>query len=365
MSVPSGPPHGDNAAVPSKIKSAINRSYTAICTVAVGVWDFGVRYLNAFVSFFGILGTISIAALLIAGFALYWSWQHEDLRPIVSSVAAGLGVGLAAIAGFIETKADKSARWILATAAGGFTILFAWFTAADLTNQLKDKTEITASQADRLRFLSADIVYYLSRLKSSQPDEYHRVLADIGDRLRSRFRDEISKHRPPFRSIEFDPSRDVIEIIEAMEGKERNGHSVVISGEIESALDHPDVGTSRFNRYLSIESERTRNAALGEGQCWNSEGICRERTAWVFHQLARGLLKIGRNLKAAGRPEAEYQPKLAEGLKHACSAVQLFPPNGFTTQVPSTRVVEKALWDELGKGPAKTPEPRTCLGLQS
>jgi hypothetical protein len=349
-----------NAPQDGKTKSVIKRAYCAMGAAFVAAWEWGATSLNAFVSFFGILGAISIVALLFAAFALYWSWQHEDLRPIVSSIAAGLGVGLAAIAGFIETKADKSARWILAAAAGGFTILFAWFTASDLTNQLREKTEITVSQAERLRFLSDDMVYYL---KSLPADEYQRTLADLGHRLRSRFRDETSRHRPPFRSIEFDPSRDMIEIIDKMEGKERNGHAVVISGEIESALDHPDQGTSRFHTYLEIEAGRGRSGALGE--CRNPEGICRERTAWVFHQLARGLLKIGQNLKAARRPEAEYQPKLAEGLKHACSAVQLFPPNGFTTQVPSTRTVERDLWDELGKGPVQKPEPRTCLGLQS
>jgi hypothetical protein len=198
------------------------------------------------------------------------------------------------------------------------------------------------------------------------PDQYRRALADLGfDKLRARFRNAISKHELPFHSIEFDSSRDIIGVIERMENKNKNGHAIVISGEIAAALDHPSEGVDEFHTYLEVEAETTRDGALGAEVCRNPEGFCRERTAWVFHQLARSLLKIGRRLKATGRPEAEYRQKFSQGLAHACSAIKLFKAHGFTDQVPSTRTVEKALWDELGKGPPQEPQPNTCLAPQT
>lgn len=332
--------------------------WSAIGTVAGVLRTWLAVHRDKLIKFFGVIGSITIVALLLSGFILYWTWQHEELRPIVSAIAGGLGVLLGAIAALIEDKGEKSARWILAISAGVFTGWFAWYTTSDLTDQLKEKTELAELGETRVRLLRDDIVKYVRPLRV---DEYRRVLTQAGfDNLRGRFNEAITKHRPPFRSIEFESSRDIIYIIRQLEGENKNGHALYIQGEIERFLGLPDRGNQRFYTYLEVENLKTRTGELGALPCQNPEGVCRERTAWVFNLLARNLLQQGRDLKAAGRPEAQYREVFSEALKHACSAIKLFPDNGFT-QPPPTRALEKALSDELGKGATRTPKAGECL----
>src|ERR1700730_16147437 len=83
------------------------------------------RPIKYFVRFLRPVSAVSIGLLCVAGLALLWTWQHEDWRPYVSATARGAGVLLAAVPALIH-EAEKPARWILVTAGGAFTTLFAW-----------------------------------------------------------------------------------------------------------------------------------------------------------------------------------------------------------------------------------------------
>jgi hypothetical protein len=98
----------------------------------------------------GVINAVTIAGLLLTGLILFWTWRYDEWRVFVSALAGGLGVVLATIAGFIETKTEKPARWTLAIAAGIFTVFFAWYTTSDLTEHLKAKTELVDLQKNQI-----------------------------------------------------------------------------------------------------------------------------------------------------------------------------------------------------------------------
>jgi len=343
----------------STIGNALKRLFAAIGNAVIAVVCALTWLFTRLVNFFGVIGSITIVGLLIGASVLTWAWQHEELRPLLSAIAGGLSVVLAAIAGFIETKAEPSARWILVAAAGIFAVWFSWYTTDDLTDQLKAKTEIADLQQQRIQLLRDDIVDYVKPLPT---DEYRRILTVAGfDKLRSRFNDAITKHSPPFRSLDFEPSRDIIYIINRLEGENKNGHALYLTGEIERILKHPDRGSQRFYTYLEIENNRTRDGVAGATPCRTPEGFCRERTAYIFHLLANNFYQDGLALKAVGRTEATYKESFSTALKHACTAIKLFPPNGFN-QTTSERTLEKLLFAELGMvAPSTPPGPGACL----
>jgi hypothetical protein len=312
---------------------------------------------NKFIDFFEISGSIIIVVLLLGGGALVWAWQTAQLQSFVAVIASGTAVVFAAVAGF---TANILARWLLIAVAGVFTMWFSWFSVADLTGQLKEATDLASARQERLQLVLDDLANnYFNQLPG---DEKRKAVAIVGhDILRKRFREIILKHQQPFHSAEFDANRDMIYLLSKLVDENRNGHILYIKGEIERALNHPDVGGQRFHDYLEFENYVTRNGKLGTEQCKNPDGLCRERTAWIFNLFARDLLQKGRSLKAAGAPEAVYKEKFNEALKHVCSAIELYGNDGFT-QVPTTRTVERSLHEELGKAiPTTKPGPGVCL----
>ena len=312
-----------------------------------------ISYLTVIGNFFGVAGYVILVALVLGGTALVWAWQNEELQPLVAAIAGGAAVVLATAAGF---TANIFARAILVAAAGAFAAWFSWYTVKDLTDQVKEKTQLAERTQRRLQLALDDIVDFVKPLPK---DEYRKIVTIAGfDNLRNRFKDAI-KRQPPFNSTHFESSHDVIYVLQKLEGS-KNGHALAVSGEILRALKHPD-SESQFYAYLEHEKLSTRNGLTGSEECRTPEGYCRERTAWIFHQLARDILEQGRRLKAAGKPEAEYRQKLAEALKHACSAIKLYPHDGFS-QLPTTRTVERSLHEELGRTiPEKAPEAGACL----
>jgi hypothetical protein len=304
--------------------------------------------------FFEVTGLIVLLVLLLGGSALVWAWQNEDLQPLVAAVAGGAAVVLAAVAGFTTST---SARIILVSAAGAFAVWFSWYSVKDLTDQLKEKTQLAERRQQRLQLALDDIVDYIKPLPK---EEYRKALTTAGyDKLRKRFQNAL-KHKPPFSTSDFEASEDIIYVLQKLETN-KNGHALYIGGEILWALRHPD-SESQFYMYLEQENKyNTRNGVIGAEQCRTPEGYCRERTAWIFHQLARNFLEQGNGLKAAGKPEQEYKEKFAEALKHACSAIKLFPGHGFS-QPPSTRSLERSLYEGIGKAiPQEPPQPGACL----
>jgi hypothetical protein len=313
--------------------------------------------VKALTTFFGTSGSVAVLVLLLAGGLLWWVWREEELRPFVAAMAGGTAVVMAAVAPFTE---NLVARWLLIAAAGGFTVWFSWFTVKDLSDQLKDANRLAEMRRQRLEMTIDDLAKtYFSKLAEA---EKGNAVAIIGyDILRERYKKEILSHTPPFRNAEFDPSRDMIDLLSKIVDADRNGHVLTIQGEIERALGHTDQGSQRFYTYLELEKKNsTRSGELGGEPCKNPQGFCRERTAWIFNLLARDFLQQGRKLKAGGAAEAVYKEKLDEALKHACSSIKLFP-NGFS-QPPSTRQVERSLFEELGKPiPGAAPQPGICL----
>jgi len=311
------------------------------------------RPIQQCVGFFGRAGFLSLVLLLASAIILFWTWQNEDWRAYVSATAGGLGVMLGASAGLVN-EGEKQARWILAIAGGVFTAWFAWYTTADLTHEIQAKAEIADQFAGRLQLAKSDLIDYLRPLPQ---DEIRGVLTEAGDKLRSRFNGAI-KRSPPFRSSSFDSSRDVIDTIIALSNN-NNGHVQYFLGEIERKLGDPDRGHQRFYAYLEAEGNRTRNGVIGAAACRNADGFCRERTAWIFHLMANDFYAYGKELKAKHRPEHEYRAIFLTALKYTCSAITLFPKDGFSDpgQTIATRGIERFLADELREGCRASAEP--------
>jgi hypothetical protein len=332
--------------------SLVKATGNAVRVAVLFLW----QMVKALTGFFGLSGSVAGLLLLLVGGALVHAVEYEELRPFVAALASGMAVVLAAVASFTQ---NLVARGLLIAAAGGFTIWFSWFTVKDLSDQLKGANDLAEMRRQRLEMTLDDLAKkYFNKLAEA---EKGNAVAAIGyDILRERYKNGILSHNPPFRNAEFDPSRDMIDLLSKIVDADRNGHVLYVQGEIERALGHADLGSQRFYTYLELEKNRTRNGELGGEPCKNPQGFCRERTAWIFNLLARDFLQQGRKLKAARAPEAVYKEKLNEALKHACSSIKLFP-NGFS-QPPSTREVERSLFEELGKPlPGAAPQPGICL----
>ena len=314
------------------------------------------QLIKELTNFFGLAGSVAALVLLLVGGALVLAWQEAELRAYVAAAAAGAAIVLAAAASFTE---NLVARWLLITAAGAFTVWFSWFSVKDLNDQITEARDLAEARRQRLEMTLDDLAKkYLNKLAEPEKDS---AVAIIGyDMLRERYRSKFLSHDPPFSNAEFDASRDMIDLLSKIVDADRNGHVLYIQGEIEQALGNLEGGTQRFYRYLELEKNSTRNGELGGEPCKNPQGFCRERTAFIFTELARDFLQQGKNLRAAGDPEAVYKEKFNEALKHACSSIKLFP-KGFS-QPPSTREVERSLFKELGNPiPAVSPKPGICL----
>jgi hypothetical protein len=314
------------------------------------------RSLQAFrwiVRVLGPKGSIAIPILLLVAFAFFWAWDQEEWRPVVSAAAGGLAALLAALTRLLKDD-EAAAKWILTIGAVGFSATFAWYTTTTLTNKLTEQTEVAQRREARLQLLKDDVVEYAQQLPK---EDSARILTGAGVKLRDRFNAAIGR-KPPFRNQDFDPSEDIIYIIKKLDPN--NGHGLYLSGEIERSLGGLSKGRQRFYEYLELEKGRTRNGEVGVTACRNSEGFCRERTAWIFHLLANDFYQYGRSLKSAGRPALEYRAAFSTALKHACSAIAYFPPNGFSDalQATGTRSLERMLSEELGQGCEKKEEPK-------
>jgi hypothetical protein len=298
-------------------------------------------------------GSVAIPALLLIAFAFFWAWDREEWRPFVSAAAGGLAALLAALTRLLKDD-EAAAKWILTIGAVAFSAAFSWYTTTTLTNKLAEQTEIARHLEARLQLLKDDAVDYAQQLPK---EDTPRILTAAGAKLRDRFNAVIGR-KPPFHVRDFDPSEDLIYIIKKLDPY--NGHALYLSGEIERSIGGLSKGRQRFYEYLEQEKGRTRNGEVGITACRNPEGFCRERTAWIFHLLALDFYQYGKNLKSTGHPAIEYQAAFSTALKHACSAIAYFPPNGFgdALQGTATRALEKALSDELGQGCEKKAEPK-------
>jgi len=293
----------------------------------------------------GLLGWASLAVLLALTLGILFLWQRTEWQSALSAVIAGLGATLGSAVALLEGRQVR-ARLLLVLAGGIFTAWFAYYSTSDLAEQLRTKSE-------RLDFLRADLLDYLKPLPAP---EIQPVLKAAGEKLRTRFNEVIAR-KPPFNRSDFDASRDLIELISKLD--DNNGHVHYFLGEIDRGLGDVAGGDQQFYAYLAAEHGRTRQGALGYPPCDTPEGYCRERTAWIFHLLANDFYKDGLKLEEANNPDAPA--RFATALLHACSAIKLFPPNGFNSpsQGISTRTLETLLLQKLGSKAKPCPSPET------
>lgn len=339
MTLPNTPQPGSERALVASVGRSILRSVTSP--------------VERVVQFFGTIGSVAILCLLAAAFAFFWAWQHEEWQAFVSATAGGLAALLAALTRLLKDE-DTPAKWVLTIGAIAFSAAFSWYTTTTLTNKLAEQADIARQREARVQLLKDDIVEYVRPLSK---EELARVLTEGGAKLRARFNVAVGR-KPPFRDRDFEASEDIIYVLQKLD--RTNGHAIYISGEIERMLGGLSKGRQRFYEYLELEGDRTRSGEIGVTACRNAEGFCRERTAWIFHLLANDFYAYGKSLKLASRPAYEYTAAFSTALKHACSAIELFPPDGFNDalQAMATRALEKVLSDELGQScpPKAKPE---------
>jgi hypothetical protein len=271
----------------------------------------------------GVLGWGSLVILLVLTFGILFLWQRTEWQSALSAVIAGLGATLGSAVALLEGRQTK-ARLLLVLAGGIFTAWFAYYSTSDLAEQLRTKSE-------RLDFFRADLLDYLKPLPVP---EIQPVLKEAGEKLRTRFNEEIAR-KLPFSRSDFDASRDLIELISKLD--DNNGHVHYFLRKIDRGLGDVAGGDQQFYAYLTAEHGRTRQGALGYPPCDTPEGYCRERTAWIFHVLANDFYEDGIRLEQANNPDASA--RFSTALLHTCSAIKLYPPNGFNspTQGISTR----------------------------
>jgi hypothetical protein len=294
----------------------------------------------------GKVGGTSLLLLIIVGLLFVWMWQNKEWQSYIGAATGGLGAMLGASAGLF--REGNKARWIMAIAGGIFTAWVTWYTVSDLSQELREKTEITEQLSKRLDTAKQDSAYYLKLIPTN---DLSRVLTEAGWKIRDRFLLAIAKR--PFIRRDFDTTEDGLELIESIDGD--NGHVHYFRGLMDRMRGDPGKGRQNFYAYLAKEERSqpsTRTGEVGALPCRTPEGFCRERTAWVFHLLANDFYAEAMARKKAGLPLEAYHTYLSEALDHACTAVKLFSPNGFTdpSQLTPTRDLVKLLSAELGRG---------------
>jgi hypothetical protein len=293
----------------------------------------------------GTVGGISLLLLVLVGLLFLWMWQTKDWQAYVGAAAGGLGAMLGASAGLF--REGERARWIMAIAGGVFTAWVTWYTVSDLNHDLKEKTEAAELLAKRLDTAKIDTAYYLKLIP--QPN-LAPVLTEAGWRTRTRFNAAIAKR--PFHQSDFETTRDGLDLMESLDSD--NAQAYYFRGLIARALGDPAKGRQHFYLYLNKEGRvkpSTRDGALGPDPCKTPDGVCRERTAWVFHLLASDFRTEALNKESAGLPPEAYYSFFSDALEHACTAMKLFPPKGFSdpSQLVPTRDLVKSLSDKLGR----------------
>lgn len=300
----------------------------------------------------GTIGGISLVLLAFVGLLFLWMWQTKDWQAYVGAAAGGLGAMLGASAGLFRER--EMARWILAIAGGVFTAWVTWYTVSDLSHDLKEKTELADVLSSRLQTAKLDSVYYL---KLVPQHDLAPVLTEVGWRTRTRFNAAIAKR--PFHQKDFETTKDGLDLLESLNND--NAQAYYFRGLIARAFGDPSKGRQYFYEYLNKEAlvqPSTRDGPLGPDPCKTPVGVCRERTAWVFHLLASDFRTDALNMEKAGLPIEEYYSYFSDALNHACTAMKLFPSKGFADpkQLMPTQNLVKNLSDKLG---------RTCPGSSS
>lgn len=318
------------------------RCFSARSVLGIGKVIF--RPLERFVAFFGLKGFVAIISLIATAFAFFWAWEHEEWQPFVSAAAGGLAALLAALTQLLKDD-EAAAKWVLTIGAVSFSAAFSWYTTTNLTKKVAAQTELALERESRLELLRDDIIDYVRALPKDHGDG---VIAAAGTKLRDRYNNALSR-KPPLLPREFDSSEDIIYMLNRLD--QTNGHAIYISGEIERVLGGVSKGRQRFYEYLGVEKGSTRAGDVGVAGCRNARGYCRERTAWIYHLLANDFYENGKRLKAEGHPDYEYKAALSTALKHACSAIDYFPPDGFNdaAQAVATRALERMLSMELNE----------------
>lgn len=300
----------------------------------------------------GTIGGISLLLLAFVGLLFLWMWQTKDWQAYVGAAAGGLGAMLGASAGLF--REGEKARWILAIAGGVFTAWVTWYTVSDLSHDLREKAELADVLSNRLETAKLDSVYYL---KLVPPKTLAPVLTEVGWRTRTRFNAAIAKR--PFHQRDFETTKDGLDLLVSLDNDNAQAH--YFRGLIARAFGDPSKGRQYFYEYLNKEARvqpSTRDGPLGPDPCKTPAGVCRERTAWVFHLLASDFRTDALNMEKAGLPVDEYYSYFSDALNHACTAMKLFPPKGFgdPKQLMPTQSLVQNLSDKLG---------RTCPGSNS
>ena len=244
----------------------------------------------------GNIGGISLLLLVLVGLLFVWMWQTKDWQAYVGAAAGGFGAMLGASAGLF--REGERARWILAIAGGVFTAWVTWYTVSDLGHELKEKTETADLLAKRLDTTKKDSAFYLKLIPQG---DLAPVLTEAGWRIRTRFNAAIAKR--PFQQNDFETTKDGLELMESLDSD--NAQTYYFRGLIARAFGDPAKGRQNFYAYLNKEGRTlpsTRGGTLGPDPCKSPEGICRERTAWVFHLLASDFFTEGSNKEKAGLP---------------------------------------------------------------
>jgi hypothetical protein len=188
---------------------------------------------------------------------------------------------------------------------------------------------------------------YLACVSSLPPTSQSELLVRAARALSAEFKRVMDLGRVPV-DADFEQVSRLIEFIQAVDPE--SGHALYYGGEKKRWLNQRDRdGTAYlrshedFYRYLEIEP----SLAAGEGDeaeaCYGAaaRGYCRQRTAWIRHDLANDFYR------AACRATSDARTRLfALAREHAARALELRPAGfGGTTQGVATMDLAARLAD--------------------
>jgi len=180
-------------------------------------------------------------------------------------------------------------------------------------------------------FVYSTSVYNRARRGDELQLGLNSLMTKVARELYTEFHNVIDGRTPPIKPEEFSRVDLLIRLLKEMDSS--NGHAYYYAGEAFRWRGQFEAAQSTFYKYIETldtlpESEKGGSTDLAV--CFQrAHGYCRQRTAWIHHELANDFYKQGRLTK----DPIERLDRFRRALKEAQAAIRGFPPTGFEQQI--------------------------------
>jgi hypothetical protein len=165
------------------------------------------------------------------------------------------------------------------------------------------------------------------------------LMINTARKLHTEFHNVIDGKRPPLKPEEFSRVDLFIKLLKEMDSS--NGHAYYFTGEAYRWMGQIEPAQSTFYKYLetlSTLSEDERGGSTDQSVCFQRpSGYCRQRTAWIHHELANDFYKTAESTN----DPIERLDRLRTTLTQAEAAITDFPPKGFEQPIATAALISK------------------------